>query len=376
MDQCLSCDPETEWSREGSVSCIPKTLEFFSWQDGFAVVLLSLAALGILLVLLVGALFICKHHTPVVRAAGGPLCHGILLSLVGSFISATLFVGKPGDLQCKARQVLYGLSFTLCVSCILVKSLKILLAFQFNPGLQQLLRRLYKPYVIVGCCVALQAATCTCWLILKSPFYNVVIYPTTRLAECHEGSYEAFGVMLGYIAVLALVCFVCAFKGRKLPQKYNEAKFITFGMLLYLISWVIFVPVYITTSGMYEPAIEMVVILISNYGILTCHFFPKCYMILFRKEQNTKFAFKQSVYEYSRKNESAFSVSEMSSSGEKSMSEPYIISAPSFSLPPPEPIVPQASSEVIEYINSCTQSGTCREVFTRRQKCLRRSISM
>ena len=46
------------------------------------------------------------------------------------------------------------------------------------------------------------------------------------------------------------------FKGRKLPQKYNEARFITFSMLLYLMSWLIFVPVYVTTSGMYLPAVE------------------------------------------------------------------------------------------------------------------------
>ncbi|KAK2815413.1 hypothetical protein Q5P01_025880 [Channa striata] len=193
MDQCLSCDTSTEWSPEGSSSCISKELLFFSWKDGFAVVLVSFCALGILMALLVSALFLRKRDTPVVRAAGGPLSQVILFSLVMSYISAMLFVGRPSSLQCKTRQVLFGISFTLCVSCILVKTLQILLAFQFNPELQRVLRRLYKPYVIISTCVALQAATCICWLVLKSPSSHIIRHPTTLLEDCDEGSYLAFG---------------------------------------------------------------------------------------------------------------------------------------------------------------------------------------
>ncbi|XP_047453756.1 G-protein coupled receptor family C group 6 member A [Mugil cephalus] len=320
MDQCRSCDTNTEWSPEGSSSCIPKTVRFFFWQDGFAVVLVTFAALGILLTLLVSALFLHQRDTPVVKAAGGPLSQVILFSLVVSYISVMLFVGQPNDLQCKARQVLFGASFTLCVSCILVKTLKILLAFQFNPELQAILRKLNHPYIIVTVCMAGQFVICVCWLVFKSPFKDVTRQPTALLKECNEGSYLAFGVMLGYIAVLAFVCFICAFKGRKLPQQYNETKFITFSMLLYLISWLLFVPVYVTTSGVYLPAVEMVVILISNYGILSCHFFPKCYIILFKKEQNTKSAFRKKLYEYSSKS----AITESESSGSQQQVNPPV----------------------------------------------------
>eukprot|EP00063_Salmo_salar_P040289 XP_014015124.1 PREDICTED: G-protein coupled receptor family C group 6 member A-like [Salmo salar] len=367
MDQCLSCDTKTEWSLEGSSGCTHKTLEFFSWQDGFAVVLLVLAALGIVLVLLVGALFLHHHQTPVVKAAGGPFSQIILLSLVGSFASAVFFVGHPSSLQCKVRQVLFGLSFTLCVSCILVKSLKILLAFQLNPDLKDVLRRLYQPYAIICLCVILQVLTCTLWLVLQSPREKATIFTTTVLAECDEGSQVAFGVMLGYIAVLALVCFACAFKGRKLPQKYNEARFITFSMLLYLMSWVIFVPIYVTTSGKYLPAVEMVVILISNYGILSCHFFPKCYVILFKKEHNTKSAFMKNVYEYSRKgitDSSSVSETSVSQTEDKCISHPYSISSPSFfmSTTPVEPTAPQNCWSVDQNIQSIDTATHCTVV--------------
>ncbi|XP_034467944.1 G-protein coupled receptor family C group 6 member A-like [Hippoglossus hippoglossus] len=363
MDQCLSCNISREWSAEGSSSCTPKVVLFFSWQDRFAVALLTFSALGILLAVMVSALFLHQRDTPVVKAAGGPLSQVILYSLVISYISAVLFVGRPNSFQCKARQVLFGISFTLCVSCILVKTLQILLAFQFNPALQEVLRRLFKPYVMASLCVALQVITCICWLVLKSPFHQILMEPTTLLEQCHEGSYLAFGVMLGYIAFLAFVCLICAFKGRKLPQFYNEAKFITFSMLLYLISWMLFVPVYVTTSGVYLSAVEMVVILMSNYGILSCHFLPKCYVIIFKKEQNTTSAFRNNVYQYSSKTSESISVSGSSVSEKQSIGRDIICA-----LPPSLPAAGYLEYEVVTNGISCTNlhRGPATQHFLRR----------
>ncbi|XP_026107879.1 G-protein coupled receptor family C group 6 member A-like [Carassius auratus] len=300
-DACSMCDTENTWSSTNSSECLPKPNEFFEWNCVFAIILLMLTAFGILLLFSVFALFFWQRDSLVVKAAGGPLCHLILFSLLGSFVSVIFFVGEPSNETCMVRQVIFGLSFTLCVSCILVKSLKILLAFQMNLDLKELLRKLYKPYVIICICMGLQVTICTIWLTLHMPFKGKEVQAKSILLECKEGSDVMFGLMLGYIALLALICFTFAYKGRKLPQKYNEAKFITFGMLIYLMAWVIFIPVYITIHGKYVPAVEVVVILISNYGILSCHFLPKCYIIIFKKEQNTKDAFLNSVYEYAKK---------------------------------------------------------------------------
>ncbi|KAI5093163.1 G-protein coupled receptor family C group 6 member A precursor, partial [Silurus meridionalis] len=325
MDQCYSCDVSSEWAEAGSSVCRIKLVDYFSWTDPLAVVLVSLAVLGVLVVFAVSALFLQHRGSPVVKAAGGSLCQLILMSLSGSFASAILFVGKPTAMQCKVRQVLYGLSFTVCVSCILVKSLKILLAFHMNLMVKQQLRRLYKPYAIVSMCVALQVVTCSCWLVLKSPTTSSSVFLRSVLEECDEGSYVAFGVMLSYIALMALVCFAFAFQGRKLPQKYNEAKFITFGMLIYLIAWIIFIPTYVNTKGKYLPAVEMIVILISSYTVLSCQFLPKCYIIIFRKTQNTRDAFVRSIYEYSKRTVENFCPSQR-----EKQTAPHASSNPSF----------------------------------------------
>ncbi|XP_067305706.1 G-protein coupled receptor family C group 6 member A [Pseudorasbora parva] len=342
-DACSQCDANIMWSSLNSSECHPKTYEYFEWDGGFAIVLLTLAALGVLLLFSMSALFFWQRHSPVVKAAGGPLCHLILFSLLSSFVSVIFFVGEPCNVTCQVRQVIFGLSFTLCVSCILVKSLKILLAFQMNLELKELLDRLYKPYVIICICTGLQIIICTVWLTLFRPFKGKVVQPKVILLECNEGSSVMFGLMLGYIALLALICFLFAYKGRKLPQKYNEAKFITFGMLIYLMAWVIFIPIHVTTSGKYVPAVEVVVILISNYGILSCHFFPKCYIIIYKKEHNTKDAFMKNVYEYARK--SAENIRGLNGTEPESKTENsvYIISNPSL-VPEEEPKIDTVSN--------------------------------
>ncbi|XP_008066020.1 G-protein coupled receptor family C group 6 member A isoform X1 [Carlito syrichta] len=301
MDHCLLCNNETQWAPVGSPACLEKEVEYLGWKDSLAILLLGLSLLGSLFVLAVGIIFTRNLNTPIVKSSGGlPVCYVILLCHFLNFASTGFFIGEPQDFTCKARQMLFGVSFTLCISCILIKSLKILLAFSFDPKLQNLLKCLYRPVPLVSACTGVQVVICTLWLVLAPPAVEEnVSLPRVIILQCEEGSTLAFGTMLGYIAILAFVCFICAFKGRKLPENYNEAKFITFGMLIYFIAWITFIPVYVTTFGKYLPTVEIIVILISNYGVLCCTFFPKCYVIICKQETNTKSAFLEMVYSYS-----------------------------------------------------------------------------
>ncbi|XP_027459393.1 G-protein coupled receptor family C group 6 member A isoform X3 [Zalophus californianus] len=314
MDHCLLCNNETHWAPVRSTRCFEKEVEYLNWNDSLAILLLSLSLLGILFVLAIGIIFTRNLNTPIVKSSGGLLvCYVILLCHFLNFASTGFFIGEPQDFTCKTRQTLFGVSFTLCISCILMKSLKILLAFSFDPKLQNFLKCLYKPILIIFTCTGIQVVICTIWLIFAAPAVEEnVSLPRVIILECEEGSVLAFGTMLGYIAILAFICFIFAFKGRKLPEHYNEAKFITFGMLIYFIAWITFIPVYATTFGKYLPAVEIIVILISNYGILCCTFFPKCYVILCKQETNTKSAFLKMIYSYSSHAASSLAISHVS----------------------------------------------------------------
>ncbi|XP_048387445.1 G-protein coupled receptor family C group 6 member A-like [Stegostoma tigrinum] len=300
VNNCLKCSID-QWSEAGSSVCFNRTTQFFKWNDGFAIVLIVFACLGVILILAVVIMVTLNLNTPPVKCIGGMFCYVILFSLILSFVSTVFFIGEPTSYGCYIRQPLFGISFTICVSWILIKSFKIVLAFKFDPVDRQKMMRLYKPIPILLTCNVIQIIICTLWLTLKGPrFVKSYDIPKIILLKCEEGSNVAFGVMLGYIAVLALFCFQLAFMGRKVPDIYKEAKFITFSMLVYLIVWISFVPVYINTDDQYLPAVEVVAILASNYGILCCHFLPKCYIVYFRKNANTATGVMQRVSTYHR----------------------------------------------------------------------------
>ncbi|XP_074803024.1 G-protein coupled receptor family C group 6 member A isoform X3 [Natator depressus] len=315
MDYCFLCNNKTHWAPVNSTTCYKKTVEYLSWNDWFAILLIILSGLGVVLIFAISTIFTRNLDTPVVKASGGlTVCYVILLCHFFIFASTGFFIGEPREFKCKSRQAFFGISFALCISCILMKSLKILLAFSFDPKLQNFLKCLYKPIPIVVTCTGIQVVICTFWVIFRSPFVEQKFFiRRVIILECNEGSIVAFGVILSYIAALAFICFIFAFKGRKLPENYNEAKFITFGMLIYFIAWITFIPVYTTTFGKYRPAVEITVILISNYGILCCNFLPKCYIILYKQETNTKSAFLEIIYNYSSKSVGSLTVNQISS---------------------------------------------------------------
>lgn len=52
-----------------------------------------------------------------------------------------------------------------------------------------------------------------------------------------------------YNMVLIILCTVYAFKTRKIPENFNEAKYIAFTMYSTCIVWLAFVPIYFGTKS-------------------------------------------------------------------------------------------------------------------------------
>ncbi|XP_071399248.1 G-protein coupled receptor family C group 6 member A-like isoform X2 [Centroberyx affinis] len=290
LNDCRKC-PIGTWSLKGWTHCEPRQESYLRWSDPHPISLVASAAFGILLLLVILIIFLVYRDSPPMKRAEVRLSCVMMAGLAVSFASVICFMGKPNVHLCQARQVMYAMGFTLCVSCILVKAYRTFLAFlPFGQLRHRQLNRLYKPPVIVIVLTVLQGITCILWLIFDSP--DIDGTPPSpqsmkRIIQCNEGTtFIGFGIMLSYIALLALVGFLLAFKGRKVPQAFSETGYIIFSMLMYLFVWVCFIPIYIIKTGE-GSSVQASAILVSSYGVVFCHFLPKCYEALWGSHTDT-----------------------------------------------------------------------------------------
>ena len=286
---CTKC-PNNSWSNGNHTFCFLKEIEFLSWTEPFGIALTIFAVLGVLLTAFVLGVFVRFRNTPIVKATNRELSYLLLFSLVCCFSSSLMFIGEPQDWTCRLRQPAFGISFVLCISCILVKTNRVLLVFEAKipTSLHRKWWGLNLQFLLVFLCTFVQVMICVVWLYNAPPAssknhdIDEIIFIT-----CNEGSMMALGFLIGYTCLLAAICFFFAFKSRKLPENFTEAKFITFSMLIFFIVWISFIPAYFSTYGKFVSAVEVIAILASSFGLLACLFFHKMYIILFKPSRNT-----------------------------------------------------------------------------------------
>nr|XP_033771566.1 vomeronasal type-2 receptor 26-like [Geotrypetes seraphini] len=291
MDNCVSCSEDQRPNHERN-SCIPKLITFLSYEDSLGNALTISSIFFFLINAVILRIFITYRDTPIVRANNRDISFILLTSLMSCFLCSLMFIGRPQVTTCILRQAAFGIIFSISLSSILAKTVTVVTAFHATkPGSRfQKWMSSRVSFSIILSCFLLQVLICLVWLCTAPPFPYLNMHVDTGIivVECNEGSAIAFYSLLGFLGFLAAISFIIAFLSRNLPDGFNEAKNITFSMLVFCSVWLTFIPAYLSTRGKYTVAVEIFAIQASSAGLLGCIFIPKCYIIILRPDMNSR----------------------------------------------------------------------------------------
>ncbi|XP_073325893.1 taste receptor type 1 member 1-like [Pagrus major] len=301
--KCIQCK-KTEWSAEGSTSCNLRVVEYIPFTDSGAIVIMVGAWVLVGLTAAMSVLFAINYNTPIVRSAGGPMCFLILGCLSLCSTSVFFYFDKPTTSFCILRFLPFFLFYTVCLACFVVRSFQIVCIFKIAakfPKLNSWWMKYHGQWLVITVAFLTQALLLViCYSCAPpKPYNETVWYPEKIILSC-DLDLKTFSGSVILLLSLCSLCFIFSYMGKDLPKNYNEAKAITFCLLLLILTWIIFATVNMLYRGKYIEILNALAVLSSLYSFLLWYFLPKCYIIIFQPHKNTKQYFQGIIQDYTK----------------------------------------------------------------------------
>nr|XP_006820149.1 PREDICTED: metabotropic glutamate receptor 8-like [Saccoglossus kowalevskii] len=287
---CAEC-PDGTLPNETLTGCFEIEAVHMEYSSVWAISSIAFATIGIMLTTATVVLFIRYNDTPVVKASGRELSYVLLLGVFLCFCMTFLMITKPNDIICGAQKFMIGIAFATCYAALMIKTNRI--ARIFNSGKTSAKRPSYispqSQLVFTAVLVSIQVVISSAFIV-ASPPKAIRHYPTRDEAQlvCRATVDTSYMLGLAYPIFLMVLCTLYAIKTRKIPEAFNEAKFIGFTMYTTCIIWLAFIPIYLTTANNIQVRITTTsfAISLSGFVVLACLFSPKVYIVVFRPERN------------------------------------------------------------------------------------------
>ena len=286
---CLEC-PLGQWPLASGKGCKKINRSYFGIDYNLSVPTMAFSGFGIIFTFFVISVLVKFNNTPVVKACGRELSHLLLIGIVLCFTGTFITVIKPCNWTCVARFFGDSLPFTLCYAALFIKTNRISRIF----NRKNLTRRPVfilptSQLFLVVTVVTVQVLILAMLTVLRTP--RVKEYYSEKefvYLDCSISALD-FGLSQVYNFILILMCTVYAFKTRKSPSNFNEAKCIAFAMYSSCVLWFAFLAIlYMQKTPKYKPVVICVSVSLVAYILLGFLYGSKVYIILFKPHRNVR----------------------------------------------------------------------------------------
>ncbi|XP_038071228.1 metabotropic glutamate receptor 3-like [Patiria miniata] len=282
--ECKECE-ETEWPDKLRLSCLQIIPAFTDWTDPLHLSITILSCMGLAVSMMIAAGLVIYRNHSVIKATSRELSCVNVLGFNLAFVSTFLLIAQPTTIICCVSQAMVSLCFTLAYAPTLLKVGRIYRIFRagkrsarrpglISPGVQLIM--VFVLVMIQVFCVILSAALGPC-----EPQYLIPIPRDGHLElYCQLGT--GFLISSSYNLVLILACCVFAFLARKVPDNYNESKFIGVSVYSTLLACLAAIAVYYTARDVSQKVAAIcLAVLLNAFLTVGCVYIPKLYAIRF-----------------------------------------------------------------------------------------------
>ena len=233
-----------------------------------------------------------KIDTPIVRSTDGTVSILHLTSIVVT-ISTLLFlnfIGKLTTIKCVLSNLTLSILYVINIGFVYTKSQKLLTAFNANIRLSRSEIRQTSTVqaftVIIFLLIANAIATIT--FTQEAPALNSWLDDNQMLRIHYCNTNHHTNIMISFVTLLQMFCFLQAYRGRHLPGPMNNAMSLLYAILIVTVNFLITFPIVHFLDHADRVFAHLIVLVINCTVIVSLLYGYKCYIILFRPQKNTR----------------------------------------------------------------------------------------
>ena len=304
--KCYTC-PKGYKPNSNQTDCIdlyaPITYNFKSLESVFC---LFLSFIGCCLSIFVIYIFLREKKTPISKSSDleMTISHLIIFCLI--FVAVPVsFLSEPSPNQCLASVITVPSLFVLVIALMFARSEKLIMAFSKTTRVRRRDLRItaFKQFFTVFIALSIEATISATIAEFMPIDIKITQNKETfeRTLSCDLG-YQLI-IQLCYIGTMLIVFVLQAYRGRKIPDSMKETGFILTSCFTVLGTFVfLFLSFYSQNNGNHERSIVVIFLNLSCFSLFISMYGSKVFIMLFRKELNTREAFQKYVMERIKRN--------------------------------------------------------------------------
>ena len=295
--ECQMC-PQYMWGNNpltGSNGCVDIEESYLKPSDGWSIVLILLAIIGLLAVVFVSGVFIYFWNTPIVKSSGREQMVLLLTGITLCFLITVVFIPKPSVAVCTLQRIGAWFCFALIISGLFIKLVRITRIFLskkistrpkcISPMYQIMFTFLLVGVEMVFILISLNVVSPGVTKNQVNNTQNTYDFPILAL-QCTAPHAALLGIQMLYLSSLMIVSNGLAILTIRFPENFNESRYVAFSTFALGLTWIAFILTYVATEAKYQSAVISVAIQLSALAVLVCLFGPRVFIMIVWPSQN------------------------------------------------------------------------------------------